>query len=174
VRRLLGRLRAALALAAFRLRAGLAALAVLAGCSGSPGGGPDAGAADVFRIPVTVQTASGPVTFRAELADTPEERSRGLMFRTAMGADEGMLFLFPDAKQNSFWMRNTLIPLDMVFIRADRTILGVVERATPRTDTPRAVPGESQFVLELNGGVARASGLEAGQEVTFLAPLPAR
>jgi uncharacterized membrane protein (UPF0127 family) len=71
-------------------------------------------------------------------------------------------------------MRNTLISLDMIFIRADRTVLGVVERATPRTDAPRAVPGPSQFVLEVNAGLAREKGIEAGQAVTFLAPVPSR
>lgn len=81
-----------------------------------------------------------------------------------------MLFVFPREEQQSFWMKNTLIPLDMVFIRADRTILGVVVEAEPQTLSPRSVPGRSQYVLELRGGTAPRRGIEAGQTVRFLAP----
>jgi uncharacterized membrane protein (UPF0127 family) len=157
------------------LALGSALLAVVLACSGSASVAADAGPpTEAFRIPVSIQTSTRAVTFRAELADTPEERTRGLMFRTQMGDDEGMLFLFPTPRQNSFWMRNTLIPLDMIFIREDRTILGIVENAEPKTETSRAVPGPSQFVLEINGGLSRKLGLEAGQTVTFMAPLPSR
>lgn len=146
-------------------------LLLLSCCTSTPGA--DAGD-DPVRIPVTVASSSGPVTFQAEIADTPSERQRGLMFRQSMGAREGMLFLFPNESQRSFWMRNTYIPLDMVFIKADRTILGIVENAEPETDTSRSVPGSSQFVLELNGGVAAELGIAAGQAVTFMAPIPER
>lgn len=132
----------------------------------------DASAPAVERIPLSVETDQGPVTFQVEVADAPEERMRGLMFRERMADGEGMVFLFPRAEQQSFWMHNTLIPLDMIFIRADRTILGIVESATPRTDTPRSVPGESQFVLELQGGVAAQKGIKPGQSVKFYAPVP--
>ena len=94
------------------------------------------------------------------------------MFRESMDADRGMLFLFPREQQLSFWMKNTFIPLDLVFIRSDRTILGVVENAEPRTLTSRRVDGISQFVLEINGGLARTRGIRAGQKVTFMAPIP--
>jgi uncharacterized membrane protein (UPF0127 family) len=85
-----------------------------------------------------------------------------------------MLFLFPDEAPRSFWMRNTLIPLDIIFVRQDRTILGIVENAEPKTDTSRAVEGASQFVLEINGGLSQKLGIAAGQTVTFMAPIPAR
>lgn len=124
-------------------------------------------------IPVQILTEDGPVSVRAEVVDTPPLRQRGLMFRQQLPADRGMLFLFPDERPRAFWMRNTLIPLDMVFIRADRQILGVVHQATPKTDAPRRVPGASQFVLELAGGVAKARGIHAGQQVRFMAPIPA-
>ena len=129
--------------------------------------------APVERIPVTIDTDNGPIVVQAEIADTQDERSRGLMFRTSMGEKEGMLFLFPREEQLSFWMKNTLIPLDMIFVRADKTILGVVENAEPRTETPRRVPGVSQFVLELNGGAAAKLGIRAGQTMSFYAPIPA-
>lgn len=143
--------------------------AAFVACQGTAGAEPPPA---VERIPVTIASEGGDVTFQAEIADSDQERQRGLMFRSAMGEREGMLFLFPREQQLSFWMRNTLIPLDMVFIKADRTILGIVENATPRTDTPRRVMGSSQFVLELNGGTCAKLGIKAGQAVTFLAPTP--
>lgn len=148
-------------------------MAVGTACAG-PSEEPNGRTDDAFRIPVTVETEGGPVTFQAEVADTAAERARGLMFRERMEEDHGMLFLFPGESQQSFWMRNTLIPLDMIFIRSDRTILGVVENAEPRTDTPRSVPGLSQFVLEINGGLSAELGIEAGQTVRFMAPMPER
>jgi uncharacterized protein len=147
-------------------------LLALAGCSAGQAEGRDAAAPDALRIPVTIQTDSGERSFASEVADSHEERMRGLMFRTSMKDDEGMIFLFPREEQLSFWMRNTLIPLDMIFVKADRTILGVVENAQPRTDTPRFVQGKSQFVLEVNGGLAKKLGIKAGQAVSFFAPIP--
>ena len=150
-------------------------LLLLTACSTSQTTPPasDAGEAP-FRIPVSVAATSGEVIFQSELADSPEERNRGLMFRESMGDREGMLFLFHDEQPRSFWMRNTLIPLDMIFVRADRTILGIVENAEPKTDTPRAVEGASQFVLEINGGLSQQLGIAAGQTITFMAPIPSR
>jgi uncharacterized membrane protein (UPF0127 family) len=134
--------------------------------------GSQAGAPAADRIPVAIDVDGKQVVFQSEVADEPAERQRGLMFREHMADDQGMIFLFSEEEQQSFWMKNTLIPLDMIFIRADRTILGVVEDATPQTTTPRAVPGASQFVLEINGGVARRLGIRAGQRVSFYAPTP--
>jgi hypothetical protein len=147
-------------------------LALVACCSSRPA--PPSADAGELRIPVSIAAAPEAVTFQAEIADDPSERQKGLMFRTSMDEHDGMLFLFPDETQRSFWMRNTLIPLDMIFIRADRTILGVVENAEPRTDTSRSVPGGSQFVLEINGGLSARLGIAAGQAVTFMAPIPDR
>jgi uncharacterized membrane protein (UPF0127 family) len=96
------------------------------------------------------------------------------MYRKSLGASDGMIFLFAAPAHQTFWMRNTLIPLDMVFIKADKTVLGVVENAEPMTDTPRSVPGDSQFVLEINGGVAAQRGIRAGQHLVFTASVPAR
>lgn len=142
---------------------------VLPACS-STGAAPDAG--DVPRAPLTINTGEGEVTFQVEIADGPVERERGLMFRESLAEDHGMLFLFAREKQQSFWMKNTLIPLDMIFIRADRTILGIVENAEPETLTSRSVPGQSQFVLEINGGLSTQLGLASGQTVTFFAQVP--
>src|SRR5262249_13212977 len=124
--------------------------------------------------PVTIDAEGGTLTIQAELADTPPARQRGLMFRTHIDDNQGMLFVFPSEDHLSFWMHNTLIPLDMIFIRADHAILGVVANATPETDSPRQVPGKSQFVLEVNGGLAQRLGIKAGENVAFYAPIPTK
>lgn len=107
------------------------------------------------------------VQVAVELADSPPERNLGLMHRKHMDADRGMLFLFEQPEQLSFWMRNTYIPLDMIFIRSDMTVLGVVENAQPLTDTPRSVFGVSQYVLEVNAGFSQRHGIGAGTTVRF-------
>jgi len=147
-------------------------LLALAACANAASTPPDA-APSADRIPVTIETEGGPVRFEAEIADTDALRQKGLMYRTSMEDGHGMIFLFAEEQQQSFWMKNTLIPLDMIFIRADRTILGIVENAEPETTSPRFVPGVSQFVLEINGGLAKKRGLKAGQTVKFYAPIPA-
>ncbi len=108
------------------------------------------------------------VSVTVEVVQKPKDRERGLMFRTHLDDDAGMLFIFESEQQQTFWMHNTLIPLDMIFIQADKSVLGVVENATPRTDVPRAVPGASQYVLEVNAGFCRKHGIEAGTFVRFV------
>lgn len=108
-----------------------------------------------------------PVTVQVEVAADDETRQRGLMFRRHMADDAGMIFLFDQAEHQSFWMHNTYLPLDMIFIREDMSVLGVVENATPQTDDPREVPGESKFVLEVNAGFARRHGIGPGTQVRF-------
>jgi uncharacterized membrane protein (UPF0127 family) len=102
-----------------------------------------------------------------EVAATPEARSRGLMWRTELAAGKGMLFLFPEEEVQSFWMRNTLIPLDMIFINTSMKVAGIVERAEPRTTTPRTVGVPSQFVLEVPGGWSQSVGVTKGSTVEF-------
>ena len=125
-------------------------------------------------IPIEIETDRGPVRFQVEVVDTPLGRQKGLMHRTSLPEATGMLFVFPAEAQRSFWMRNTLIPLDMIFIRSDKTILGIVENAEPRTDTSRGVPGDSQYVLELIGGSASRYRLRSEQTTHFYAPTPER
>lgn len=109
-----------------------------------------------------------PVRVRVEVARTPRVRERGLMFRREMADDAGMIFVFPVSEHQAFWMHNTYIPLDMMFIRSDRTVLGIVENATPETDTVREVPGDSQYVLEVVGGFSRRHHITAGTRVEFV------
>jgi uncharacterized membrane protein (UPF0127 family) len=107
------------------------------------------------------------VSVRVEIAETPEQRQQGLMYRRQLDPDAGMLFLFERPQHNSFWMRNTYVPLDMIFITPDWKILGIVENATPQTDDPRSVPGDSQYVLEVNAGFSRSHQLAPGTVVRF-------
>ncbi len=102
-----------------------------------------------------------------EVAATPEARSRGLMWRTELAAGKGMLFLFPEEEVQSFWMRNTLISLDMIFINMGMKVAGIVERAEPRTLTQRTVGVPSQFVLEVPGGWSQSVGVTKGSAVEF-------
>lgn len=96
------------------------------------------------------------------------------MFRQTMEADAGMLFLFPAERQQGFWMKNTYIPLDMIFIRSDLSIAGIVENAEPMTLTSRGVPELAQYVLEVNGGYCAKHGISKGMVVAFdgVPPVP--
>lgn len=118
------------------------------------------------RAVVSVVTADkSRFDVRVELARSDEERARGLMYRRKLGVDDGMLFIFPNETVQAFWMKNTYIPLDMIFIKADGTIAGVVENATPETETPRTIGKPSRYVLEVNGGWAKRNGVKTGDRV---------
>jgi uncharacterized membrane protein (UPF0127 family) len=101
----------------------------------------------------------------AEVADTDEATTRGLMWRAQLPDGKAMLFIFPDEQVRSFWMRNTLIPLDMIFISADKTIVGIVRNAVPRTLASRSVGIPSKYVLEVRGGWSERSGIQSGSRV---------
>jgi uncharacterized membrane protein (UPF0127 family) len=117
---------------------------------------------------VVVETSSGARhAVRVEIARTRAEQAKGLMDRTSLDPDAGMLFLFDDNVEHSFWMKNTLIPLDMIFIDDQGTIAGIVERAEPRTLTGRTVGKPSRYVLEVNGGWSAAHGVHVGDRVRF-------
>jgi len=107
------------------------------------------------------------IAFQVEIADTPTKREMGLQYRRELAPDHGMIFLFPTEEQQSFWMKNTPIPLDMIFISAERKIVGVVENTVPFSLDGRSVSGKSQYVLEINGGLSRRYGFKAGDSVRF-------
>jgi uncharacterized protein len=112
--------------------------------------------------PLTIVSQGGRHAFKVEVARTPQDREQGLMYRQSMPADQGMLFDFARVEPVSMWMRNTYIPLDMLFIRPDGSIARVAENAEPLS--LRGIPsGEPVLaVLELNGGTARRLGIKAG------------
>jgi uncharacterized membrane protein (UPF0127 family) len=117
---------------------------------------------------VTIVTKSGrEVNFYVEIADTPAKRSMGLQYRKELGRDRGMIFLFPSEAPQSFWMKNTPIPLDMIFINREKKIVGIVEQTAPFSLDSRSVGAPSQYVLEINGGLARQQGLQTGDSVRF-------
>ncbi|HYK66010.1 MAG TPA: DUF192 domain-containing protein [Patescibacteria group bacterium] len=106
-------------------------------------------------------------TVAVEVANTVEQRERGLMFRKHLDKDAGMIFVFPDPEPLSFWMHNTDIPLDMIFADSQFRVIGIVANAAPHTDTLRNVEGSSQYVLEVNGGFCAKHGIRAGDRFDF-------
>ena len=109
-----------------------------------------------------------PLELRVEVAATAQARERGLMWRTGLGEDEGMLFVFPEVVDHSFWMKNTLIPLDMLFLGPAGEVMGVVENATPGSLSPRGVGRPSAYVLEVPGGWAARHGVVEGARLQLV------
>ncbi|CUH41043.1 hypothetical protein JSE7799_03786 [Jannaschia seosinensis] len=114
---------------------------------------------------VDVRGEFGTVRFRAELATTPQDQAQGLMFRKSLPRLGSMLFIYPEAQNVSFWMRNTEIPLDIIFIDAEGRITRVHENAVPFDETPIPAGAPTLAVLEINGGLAADLGIDAGDEV---------
>jgi uncharacterized membrane protein (UPF0127 family) len=114
---------------------------------------------------VLTDAYGAPHAVDAEVAATRDARTRGLMWRRSLADGAGMLFIFPQEEPLNFWMKNTLIPLDMIFLAADRTIVGVVERATPLTLTPRGPDADARYVLEVPAGWVARVGLRRGLKV---------
>ncbi len=113
-----------------------------------------------------VETAAGgKFRFDVELAVTPAQQMQGLMFRDAMPADAGMLFIYDRVQPASFWMKNTLIPLDMLFIGADGRIVNIHERAVPQSLDSVNSDGPVKAILELNGGMSARLGIHPGDRV---------
>lgn len=111
--------------------------------------------------------SQGEAQFYLELATDGPQRTRGLMFRPEMSDSWGMLFIYPVEDELTFWMKNTYIPLDMVFIDDSATVVGVVQNAVPHTLSSRKVDGRSRYVLEINAGLAERYGIAKGSKVGF-------
>lgn len=119
---------------------------------------------------VVFDVAEGAKTFHVEVVRDAFETSRGLMCRTSMKPDWGMLFVMSARRVQRFWMKNTLIPLDMVFVDEDWSVVGVVHGAQPLNLNGHGVGKPSRYVLELNSGVAKRAGIVAGARMRFIAP----
>jgi uncharacterized membrane protein (UPF0127 family) len=148
--------------ARLRALAALPALAMLA-CAGKP---PEAPHPPPPRV--VIETADGGRhTVTVEVARTDAEHERGLMYRQDLAEDAGMLFVFPESAPRAFWMKNTLVPLDMLFIDEAGVVAGLVRDAEPLTLTPRGPgPGISaRYVLEVRGGWAARHGVGPGARV---------
>jgi uncharacterized membrane protein (UPF0127 family) len=118
--------------------------------------------------PEVVLTApGGELRVKVEIARSEPERQRGLMFRQSLADGRGMLFLFERPDRLKFWMKNTYIPLDMLFLDAQRRVIFIEENAEPLTLNPRGPEGDAQFVLEVPGGWARKHGIQPGVQARF-------
>jgi uncharacterized membrane protein (UPF0127 family) len=123
---------------------------------------------------VAIRDASGAkkAVVTVEIADTAPARELGLMFRQRLDRDAGMLFVFKQPQHLTFWMKNTEIPLDMIFAEADGKIAGIVANAEPFSEQQLSVGEESQFVLEVNAGFAQRHGIKPGDRLQFLGARP--
>ena len=131
---------------------------------------PLAGAGDTCD-PNKIEIIAGPenLTFTIEIADDPAEQARGLMFRPSLPVDAGMLFIFEPPRPASFWMRNTMIPLDMIFIEDSGRVESIAERNDPYSQRTSSSLGDVRAVLEINGGLSRQLGIAAGTQVIHFA-----
>lgn len=118
-------------------------------------------------IPLTVRSGNETHRFDVEVADTPEAQSKGLMFRTELGPDEGMIFPYDGTTAQSFWMKNTPLPLDIIFVGPDKTISNIAAMTTPYSLDSVYSVGPVLGVLELRGGRAEELGIEAGDRVEW-------
>src|SRR5262245_16423621 len=147
----------------FGRRLFLIALVISACCAGSVFG-------QLQRFPtaeLTIVTAGGPRKFTVELATTPAQMEQGLMFRQSLAPEAGMLFDFKTPSMASMWMKNTFIPLDMLFIDARGSIVNIAERTVPGSLDPVGAAAPARAVLELNGGTAARLGIRPGDRVLF-------
>ena len=126
------------------------------------------------RISATFTRQDGSVTapFSMEVAADNAQRQRGLMFRKSIGPQEGMIFVFPSDDDHSFWMKNTLTPLDMVFVSEDWRVVGVIEDVPPLSEVSRSVGTPSRYVLEFAAGTTKRLGIGTGDRVTVEGNLP--
>jgi len=146
-----------------RRRYGIGILAVLAALlAGAPAGGAEVA---FGKAAVRIETAAGARHFEVELAETPEQRARGLMFRRRLAPDAGMLFLFPPGERPTMWMANTWLPLDMLFADAGGRIVHIVPNTVPRSRLTISSPHPARMVLELGSGAARRLGLATGDRL---------
>lgn len=116
---------------------------------------------------VTVQSASGETDVVVELALTRDAQARGLMWRTELPEGTGMLFVFPDEEERSFWMSNTPLPLDILYIRSDRTVLSIASNTKPYSEAQIPSRGPCRYVLEVPAGWAARHGVKPGDKVTL-------
>jgi len=124
--------------------------------------------AETVRSELTVVTRGGDrFPFQVEIADSVAEKTRGLMFREKLEKGHGMLFLYQPAREVSIWMKNTLLPLDIIFIDVGGRIIRIEPDAVPLSETRLRSGAEVRAVLEINGGLAGSRGIAAGDRVEY-------
>jgi uncharacterized membrane protein (UPF0127 family) len=114
-----------------------------------------------------IHTDKGPVRVTLEVVADDASRTRGLMYRTELADGRGMLFVFDDEVDHAFWMKNTVIPLDIIFISADRRIVGIHPNAVPMNLARISVGRPSKYVLEVAGGYAARTGITPNHKIDF-------
>jgi uncharacterized protein len=149
----------------------LALVMVAGGCAGggkqsestqtaTSGPGPQTG---LPTATVRILTAAGPAyNVTSEVATTEQQQQTGMMYRTALDEDKGMLFVFSDDQMRSFWMKNTLIPLDMIFANSSKVIVSITQNAEPQTLTGRSSDYPAKYVLEVSGGYCQRKNVQPG------------
>ena len=144
------------------------AVTLSAGCSRTwEPEAPEVPRLEMLRGTVRVDAPTGPLELAVDVAATDPERQKGLMFvREPLGDQRGMLFVMDGEEDHGFWMKNTYIPLDMLFLDASGTVAGMVENAEPHTTQSRRAGVPSRFVLEVDAGWARRHGVRAGTRTT--------
>lgn len=150
--------------------AAMLAVAALCGCEDRQGerrAQDESGEQAAERIPVTIRAATGTHRFRVEMARTDVEQQRGLMYRTSLPADGGMLFPSARPEPRSFWMKNTVMSLDLIFIREDGSIARIAEEPVPESLDPVESGEPVIAVLEIAGGRAAALGIAEGDQVSW-------
>jgi uncharacterized membrane protein (UPF0127 family) len=151
-------------------------LAITAGSLGSFGvpceGGQTAPGPQPPEVAIVTPKGKQLALVKVELAQTEGQREFGLMYRTHLPEDAGMLFVFSKPQHLTFWMKHTEIPLDMIFADSSGRIVGIVANAKPYSERPLGVVGEAQYVLEVNGGFALRHGIAQGDRLRFIGFTP--
>jgi uncharacterized protein len=138
----------------------LLAASALSACAQSP------------RIEIVAPGGAARTTVSVEIADRPATREYGLMYRRHLDPDAGMIFVFSTPQHLTFWMKNTIIPLDMIFADSSGKIVGIVRNAEPFSESIDGVDGISQYVLEVNGGFCDRLGVQPGDTLRFIGFVP--
>jgi uncharacterized membrane protein (UPF0127 family) len=153
------------------MRRVLVGLLLLAACHGEAEAKKNVVSPSGLRMgAVRFETPRGPWVVKVEIADTPQAEARGLMFRRSLEPDSGMIFLFATSEDRAFWMHNTLIPLDIIFLDDQRTVVGIAANAAPQTDTLRRSGSDkpSRYVVEVAGGEAAVHAVGPGTKAVFI------
>ena len=116
---------------------------------------------------VTFQAPDGDISFEEGVAQAFLSRQNGLMFRKNLEKNAGMLFIFDSETEQTFWMKNTLIALDLIFLDNQKRVVGIIENATPQSLAPLSVDRPSRYVLEINGGLAQKRGIKKNMQAVF-------
>jgi uncharacterized membrane protein (UPF0127 family) len=148
--------------------AALAITSAACGCAAKPSEAPlERSPAGLEQVRLTIHSRNGAHPFVVEVARTPEEQERGLMFRETLAPDRGMIFPYDPPQPASFWMKNTLIPLDMIFIRPDHTIGRIAANTVPLSEEPVSYAEPVSAVLEIAGGRSAELGIKTGDKVEW-------